>query len=40
MANAMPASEMTFTVRPASNRPRKATMMQIGIPITPTSVAR
>ena len=40
IAKAMPASEITFTVRPASSKPTNATMMQIGTPITPIKVVR
>ena len=40
MANATPAREITLMVRPASNRPRKAAMVQIGMPTTPTAVTR
>ena len=40
MANAMPASEMTLMVRPAASNPINAAMVQIGTPMTPTSVAR
>ena len=39
IAKAMPASEITLIVRPASSRPRNAASVQIGMPITPTSVA-
>ena len=37
---ATPASEITLMVRPASNSPMKAAMVQMGMPITPTSVMR
>ena len=40
IANAMPASEMTLIVRPVASKPRKAAMVQIGMPMMPTSVAR
>ena len=40
IANAMPASEMTLIVRPAASRPRNAAIVQIGMPIMPTAVAR
>ncbi len=38
MAKATPAMEITFSVRPASSRPMKAAMVQIGIAITPMKV--
>ncbi len=40
IAKATPASEITFTVRPAATSPMKAAMVQMGIPITPSAVGR
>jgi len=40
MAKATPAREMTLIDRPAIISPMKAAMVQIGMPTTPTTVAR
>ncbi len=40
MAKATPASEITLMVRPASSRPMKAAMVQMGMPRTPSAVER
>ncbi len=40
IANATPAIEITLSVRPASSRPTNAAIVQIGIAMTPVSVAR
>ena len=40
MANAIPANEITFTVRPKAARPVNAAMVHTGIPIRQIKVAR
>ena len=40
IAKATPAREMTLSVRPASSRPTKAAMVQMGIAMTPVRVCR